>query len=108
MNSNHAQFPQKETLRETFKEAETKEVVRRGRKHQKELLEEYIGASQVLGKSPFFLPEEELIADKAELAIMFSNQLQHGLDQSSNPEIQLALRLPYRSKPLIFPNIKEF
>ena len=63
---------EKATLRETFKEAETKEVVRRGRKNQKELLQEYVGASQVLGQSPFFLPEEELQADKAELAIIFS------------------------------------
>jgi len=99
---------EKATLRETFKEAETKEVVRKGKKHQKELLQEYMGASQVLGKSPFFLPEEALESDKAELAFILSSQLQQGLDQCSNPEIQLALRLPYRSKPLNIPNIKEF
>src|SRR5262249_12792268 len=43
----------KAKLRETFKEAENKEVLRKGKKHQKELLQEYIGSSQVLGQSPF-------------------------------------------------------
>ncbi len=98
---------EKATLRETFKEAECKEVVRRGKKNQKELLQEYVGASQVLGQSPFFLPEEELQADKAELAIVFSPP-QHPADQLSLFEIQLALRLPYRSKPLNIPDVKEF
>lgn len=100
---------EKATLRETFKEAETKEVVRKGRKNQKELLQEYIGASQMLGQSPFFLPEEKLEQDKAELAVIFSNQaLPSSSDQHGHPEIQLALRLPFRSKPLNIPNIKEF
>ncbi len=97
---------EKETLLETFKEAETKETVRRTKKHQKELTIEYVGASSVLGTSPFFLAEEELVQDKAELAIIFSNL------PASSPltyvEVQLALRLPYRSKPLIIANIKEF
>lgn len=99
---------EKETLLATFKEAESKEVLRRGRKHQKELLQEYVGASQILGQSPFFLPEEEHPQDKAELAIIFSNQSQQIFDHTNSPEIQLALRLPFRSKPLNIPNIKEF
>src|ERR1700722_8902415 len=56
----------KASLEETFKEAETKEVMRHGKKSQKELMQEYIGASGVLGQSPFFLPEEEMIQIKAE------------------------------------------
>ncbi len=52
---------EKETLRETFKEAESKDHVRRSKKNQKELLNEYIEASQVLGKSPFFLPQENFV-----------------------------------------------
>lgn len=100
---------EKETLRETFKEAETKEVVRRGRKHQKELLQEYIGASQVLGCSPFCLPEEELVPDKAQLAFIFAPlHPQHTAEYTGYVEVQLALRLPYRSKPLNIPNIREF
>ena len=96
----------KETLRETFKEAETKETARRSKKHQKELLTEYVGASEVLGTSPFFLPEEELIQDKAELAIIVSSIPQQVTQNYL--EIQLALRLPFRSKPLNIANIKEF
>lgn len=99
---------EKATLLETFKEAETKEVVRRGKKNQKELLQEYIGASQVMGRSPFFLPEEEMAADKAELAIIFTMQSIPGSDQFGSPELQLALRLPFRSKPLNIPFLKEF
>lgn len=97
---------EKETLRETFKEAETKETVRRSKKQQKELITEYIGASDVLGTSPFFLPEEEMIQDKAELAIIVTNLSQPG--PQTHVEIQLALRLPFRSKPLNISNIKEF
>jgi SNF2 family DNA or RNA helicase len=97
---------EKATLLETFKEAETKEVVRRGRKNQKELLQEYIGASKVLGQSPFFLPEEETEQDKAELAVIFSQP--QSTDNSSCIEVQLALRLPFRSKPLNIANVKDF
>lgn len=98
---------EKATLRETFKEAETKEVVRRSRKNQKELLQEYIGASQILGRSPLFLPREVMDQDRAELAVVFS-QPHAGEQQHSHLEIQLALRLPYRSKPLNIPDIKDF
>ena len=97
---------EKETLRETFKEAENKETVRRCKKQQKELIVEYVGASSVLGASPFFQVEEELVEDKAELAIIFSNISPPSA--LSYAEVQLALRLPYRSKPLIIANIKEF
>jgi SNF2 family DNA or RNA helicase len=99
---------EKATLLEAFKEAESKEVLRRGRKHQKELLQEYIGASQVMGRSPFFLPEEELITDKAELAIIVSMSSLQGSEQAGGPELQLALRLPFRSKPLNIPILKDF
>lgn len=96
------------TLLETFKEAETKESARRGKKFQRELLLEYIGASEVLGKSPFFLPEEEMMQDKAELAIIFLTSNQPISESPLAQEIQLALRLPYRSKPLNILKIKEF
>lgn len=97
---------EKATLIETIKAAETKENLRRGKKHHKELLGEYVGAAQILGLSPFFLPEETLVEDKAELAVIYVNSNQ-GQDPTQ-VEIQLALRLPYRSKPLNIPNIKEF
>jgi len=97
---------EKETLLETIKEAETKETVRRGKKHEKELLLEYKGAAEILGQSPFFLREDEIPHDRAELTVIFTN---HTQDHHRNvPEIHLALRLPYRSKPLNIPVIKDF
>lgn len=99
---------EKENLRETFKEAETKETFRQGKKYQKELLEEYINASQVLGQSSFFHPEEDLISDRAELALLFSLPSQKNQEISPKVEIQLALRLPSRSKPLHIPCVKSF
>ena len=99
---------EREQVRETIREAETKEVARAGVLFQRELLEEYVGASATLGKSPFFIPEEELVVDEAELAVIFSNHSERVFDHHNSPEIQLALRLPYRSKPLNILNIQEF
>lgn len=96
----------KETLRETFKTAASKEVVRQGKKHQKELLQEYLGSAKVLGQSPYFLPEETLEHDTAELVVLFTSPPL--TDAHPHIEIQLALRLPFRSKPLNILNIKEF
>lgn len=91
---------EKEKLKLTIKEAEHQAVSKKGKKLQKELVDEYIKSSQVLGKNPFFLPEEEYTVDKAEIAFLFSDQKQI--------EVQVALRLPFRSKPLYIMNLKEF
>ena len=93
-------------LLETIKEAETKENVRQDKKSQKELLEEYIYSSQLLGQSSFFHSDEELTQDKAELAVIFNTIQQKG--ELPQIEIQLALRLPFRSKPLNINQIKSF
>lgn len=99
---------EKNTLIESIKEAETKEIVRRGKKYQKEVLQEYVGAAELLGKSPFFLPENDIKQDKAELAVIFSCAPLQTQNIRSHIEVQLALRLPFRSKPLNILNIKEF
>ena len=91
---------EKEKLKLTVEEAKYQVVSRKGIKLQKELVEEYIKSSQVLGQNPFFLPEEEHVVDKAEVALIFVDQKQI--------EVQMALRLPYRSKPLYVTNLKEF
>lgn len=98
----------KENLREAFKEAESKEVVRQGKKQQKELLQEYLGSSKVLGQSPYFVPEEAFKPDQAELAVVFIQPAHPLVDQHNPIELQLSLRLPYRSKPLNIPNAREF
>ncbi len=102
--ANQAEF---EDLRVTFKEAETKEHLKRDKKFQKELLQEYINASQILGQSSFFLVEDEESQDKAELAVIF-NLPSHKQNENYQIEIQLALRLPLRSKPLTISQIKPF
>lgn len=104
----HVDDQEKECLRETFKEAESKEHARQGKKFQKELLEEYIHASRLLGESSFFHPpEEEMTQDKAELAVIFA-PVGSKTTENSQVEIQLALRLPYRSKSLNISEIKPF
>jgi len=94
---------EKEKLLEAVKVAETKEVMRRDEEYQKELLQEYVGASEVLAKSPFFLPKQEREIEKAELAVIFNFP-----KKREGVELQLALRLPARSKPLHVPSIRDF
>jgi SNF2 family DNA or RNA helicase len=102
----HVDDQEKACLLQTFKEAEFKENVRQDKKFQKELLEEYIYASQLLGQSSFFHPEEELTQDKAELAVIFT--MAQAKTENPQIEIQLALRLPFRSKSLNISQIKAF
>lgn len=98
----------KQQLLDTFEEAQAKEGARKDQHYQKEVLREYISAAKLLGASPFFLSPETLQEDKAELAVIFTNQSQDIFDPKSPPEIQLAVRLPFRSKPLYIPNVKVF
>lgn len=98
---------EKENLRVTFKEAETKEHQKRDKNAQRELLQEYIYASQILGQSPFFRTDEELTQDKAELGVIFTLP-QIKANEPSPIEIQLVLRLPFRSKPLNITQISHF
>ncbi|MEM1283249.1 MAG: SNF2-related protein [Chlamydiota bacterium] len=97
-----------ETIKETIKTAQDKEVVREDEKLKRELLEEYLNSSDALGQSRFFLPEEELEVDKAELAVIFNTEPEDESISKGSTELQLALRLPYRSKPLNIPNFAEF
>lgn len=96
---------EKETIKKTIETAKTKENAKQGKKQQKELLQEYVSASQVLGRSPFFLPEEELTLDKAEIVIVFAPKERR---DATPVNFQLAIRLPYRSKPLNIQNIPAF
>lgn len=97
---------EKISLLETVKEAETKEHARQDKKFQKDLLEEYIYASKFLGQSSFFHSEEELTHDPAELAVIYN--IVQAKAEISQVEIQLALRLPFRSKSLNISDIKTF
>lgn len=96
---------QKNELIEKIKEAETKEVVKQDARFQKQLLQEYVAAADVLSGSPFFLPAEEGSLASAELAVIFNPV---SLQQKGKVEFQLALRLPFRSKPLQISQLKGF
>lgn len=87
-----------ENLQETFEMAQEIEEKRRDLAFQKEILSEYITSAKALGSSPFFLPAENLPETKAELALVFT----------SETTLQLALRLPSRSKPLFVLDVKNF
>jgi SNF2 family DNA or RNA helicase len=103
----HIDEDTKEELLETFKAAETKQVQKQEKRNEKDLLQEYINASQVMGSSPYFQPEESLEQEKAELLVVLSPE--RYTDNSGNyHELRLALRLPFRSKPLHILKAKEF
>lgn len=91
-------------LLEKFKEAETKEVQRQEELYQKQLLQEYVAASRVFATSPFFHSQQQREVDKADPLLIFNLPSQ----PQGDIEIQLSLRLPYRSKPLHIPHIKLF
>jgi len=95
---------EKEQLLEKFKEAETKEVQRQEELYQKQLLQEYVTASHILAASPFFYSQKKREMDKAECLFIFNLPSQ----LNGDIEMQMALRLPFRSKPLHIPNIKHF
>lgn len=91
----------KSELIEKLKAAETKEVHRQEGLYQKQVLQEYVASAQLLAISPFFRSKEELVIDKAEINLIFTLQ-------PTQAEVQMALRLPSRSKPLHIPNLKVF
>lgn len=94
----------REEILEVIKEAHTKEEQRKGEQYQRELLQEYATSAEFLATSPFFLTSEKLNIDQAEFIILFS------LPTPGNAfiEMQFALRLPSRSKPLYISNAKDF
>lgn len=96
---------QKELLLETIQEAKTKEYAKQDARFQKQVLQEYIAASKVLSTSPFFLPPQENEHVQAELAVILNPA---SLQQKDKIEFQLALRLPFRSKPLQISSLKGF
>jgi SNF2 family DNA or RNA helicase len=93
---------------EKIKEAQDKEVLRQEEQFQKQLLQEYVASSQLLAGSPFFRPQEKNEIDRAECAIIFAPLSSQEAEGKAFVEIQLALRLPFRSKPLHMPYVKKF
>ncbi|HSW71955.1 MAG TPA: DEAD/DEAH box helicase [Chlamydiales bacterium] len=94
---------EKKDLMDRIKEAETKEAAKKDKHIQKELLEEYVHAAEILSFAPFFLSQEENIVKDAEVAFLFNPASLKG-----KIEFQMALRLPSRSKPLQIVHLKQF
>ena len=82
--------------------------MRQEEQYQKQLLQEYVASSQLLASSPFFRPVEKNEMDRAECAVIFAPLVSQEAEAKGYVEIQLALRLPFRSKPLHIPNVKKF
>lgn len=95
---------EKEALLEKFKAAEDKEVLRQEENLQRQILQEYVVSSQLLADSPFFRPEETKEVVSAEFSLLYTIPKKMG----NVVEIQIALRLPFRSKPLHVPSIRKF
>ncbi len=94
----------KEELLEKFKVAEDKEVLRQEEHFQRQIIQEYVASSAILASSPFFRPDEKKEFDKAEFSLIYALPKSRG----GAIELQVALRLPYRSKPLHVPNLSRF
>jgi len=97
---------QKQAFINKFKEAESKQTQKQEELYKEEVLQEYVSSSEMLAVSPFFKPQEKYEIDRAEAAWVFS--LPPNLDGRQPVEVQLALRLPSRSKPLHIPYLKKF
>ena len=101
---NDLEEEEKEELLEKFKEAEDKESQRQAENYQRQILQEYITSSRMLAASPFFRPEEKKEIDSAEFSLIYNFP-----KKGNGPlELQVALRLPFRSKPLHVPNLRKF
>lgn len=106
VNSKQIAEEEKKQLKETIETAAQKEGLRRDKKQQKELLEEYLSAAKSLAHSPYFCAEITPQEDQAELMlILLPSQKKIA---STLIEVQIALKLPFRSKPLHVPNVRDF
>jgi len=101
------QESQKDEILEAVKDAVTKEEKRKDIEFQKELMQEYIFASTILATSPFFQSKPETEVTQASIMIIYSFPESKD-DTKPIVELQFALRLPSRSKPLHIPNAKNF
>ena len=93
---------------EKVKEAQVKADQKQEQLNQEQLMQEYIFSSHLLSTSPFFREQEKKEVDRAEVALIFSVIDSKEKKEVAPIEMQLALRLPFRSKPLYVPQIKAF
>jgi superfamily II DNA or RNA helicase len=86
------------------REIEKKVEIKQKKEQEKQLLEEYLISSLLLGHSAFFVPEEKLDKDSGELSFVFLPK--SGTTKAC--EVQIVLRLPFRTKPFYIQQPKHF
>ena len=94
-----------EQLKKVLKVAEKKEQVRKEKEREKQDIQDYVESAQLLGKSAFFVPEEESNQEQGELSFVF---MPSGTFPYKQIEVQVAIRLPFRSKPVTIQTPKQF
>lgn len=95
------------SLQEEIEKAKSKHEAQEEENLEKELLDEYIRASKVLTSSPFFLPEKKLESEKVQIGILITSEIEPN-KPNENVELQLSLRMAFRTKPLIVPDSSVF
>ncbi len=98
----------KKELLDTFEEAKTKEVAKKDARFQKQVLNEYRSSSEILSNCPFFMIPENNVAIQAELAVIINPLSIAQARKNEKIEFQIALRLPFRSKPLQITSLTPF
>ena len=93
---------EQEEVMATLAQAKGKEDARLDEAIQREMLNEYVHASQVLGTAPFFLPSTASAEENVEILVCVQTI------QARHVELQLALRLPNRSKPVHVLQLRQF
>ncbi|NGX56163.1 MAG: RNA polymerase-associated protein RapA [Candidatus Anoxychlamydiales bacterium] len=93
-------------IKEKIQIAEIKVEEKKDKHLQKQILQEYVNASNILSTADFFLATEDNKISNAELSFIFNPK---SLDENQKfIDFTLALRLPGRSKPLNVPNVRTF
>lgn len=81
-------------------------------KLDRELLKEYAAAADVLATNPFFMPPASFERPSADLLLAYnlppSKESTDGGKGARYVEVQLAIRLPGRSKPIQIRHLREF
>jgi len=93
---------EKDAILATVAQAKVKQDARVDEVAQRELLEEYEVAAKVLSLSPFFAPNTVIMEEAAELYVAVHEFSSKGVD------LQIALRLPSRAKPVHLMQVGAF
>ena len=90
----NAQDPKSAQLKKVLQHAEKKEQARKEKEREKEDLQDYCLSAELLGRSAFFVPEEEFNKEQGELSLLF---VPIGPFPFKQIEVQIAIRLPFFS-----------